>query len=752
MKNLRLFSLLVMIGMVLFVGGCSEDEKNVSKVYDDPFFQKSYVTNLLKKEGTLELRTSGSSNVEDLIDKVNVYIQDKNLGQTKTSIQQRYGYPVWNATEFIREPNKVTTITPIVNVSSGVITNFFLTSSTKPGVKLILKKYTPKRSFDDLVYYFDNTMNGIENDISFKGTGESSGNSSGASGGSNIDCENVIDITILTSTTHQLNGNNHDDFIDGEGQNEWIDKEDGTYTHIVDVSNHGTIVTNYDISMYQHCFGNDTDFDIFSDGPSTTSSGGGGGGGSACTLCNISSWEDCKEKMNKIYPKNFSSSDERVRKELFDKCQGCATAYFWSNDLVRTYQETTSEKIKCLMCGGNLDHLIAIMNLEDVKMPCVENQDEFIDNLIPPCGSTSESNPDEYFSWKNIKKKLNGQVWFKDEPYYQESSQSIKDMGSFYGLSYNEIRDMEDEDICNKLTIMDCLKPSTLGEVQTISNQEKAQLLDFYKNTELKNPCTNEDLDKDGIFMDLCENGGMSLAGLDAALDGADYVDDAELAENCPCVFAIWKQIKAYTQTNNLGTSDCSVLEILDDFIEGPLQAEFGVTVNPTGNIRATTLPNTTYGPNLLLFNTRIEINKDLCGNSINIDPVSMAGTLLHEMVHARIYEHLYNSGHLTNVGPNSALWSQFVQSNYPGITIGESQHQIIAQAFVNDIAQALHDINGGIGDPSDYLYIAWQGLDDAFNDSQKAEFDFIPDFDQLKTNFNTNVKGQGVINYNGCN
>lgn len=748
MKNLSLFSLFISLGMLLFIAGCSEDEKYVSKVYDDPFYQKSYVTNLLKKEGTIELRTSGASDVDELIDKVNLYIQNKNLGQTKTSIQQRYGYPVWNATEFIREPNKVTTITPIVNINSGVITNFFLTSSTKPGVNLILNKYTPKNNFLNLQQYFDNKMNGVENDISFRGTGESSGISGGAvSGGSSVDCTVYVNLIRYGHVT--MDDGQHLDQLDDD----WEQNSDGTVSHIVE-THFGSMHTIYDLEIFKDCIETDSGADNFLDGPGTTSSGGGGGGGSACTLCNVSSWEDCKEKMNEIFGnKNFNSSEELVRKELFDRCQGCAIAYSWTSEMVNLFKNTTSEKIKCRMCGGDINQILTIMNLQNLKMPCVENQDELIDNLIPPCGSSNDSDPAEKFSWKNIKNKLNGKAWFTDVNYPRESSQSIKDMGSFYGLSYNEIRDMEDEDICNKLAIMDCLKPSTLGEVQTISNQEKAQLLDFYQNTELKNPCTNEDLDKDGIFLDLCANDAMSLAGLNSALDGADYVDDAELSDNCPCVFAIWKQIKAYTQNNNLGKSECSVLEILDDFIEGPLQAEFGVTVNSTGNIRATSLPNTTYGPNLLLFNTRIEINKDLCGNSINIDPVSMAGTLLHEMVHARIYEHLYNSGYNTS-GSNlyELYWEKFVESNYPNIVIGETQHQLMAQIYVNDIAQALHDINGGVGEPSDYLHIAWQGIKGAFTDAQLNEYDFFPDFDQLELNYNSNVLGQGSISYNNCN
>ena len=47
---------------------------------------------------------------------------------------------------------------------------------------------------------------------------------------------------------------------------------------------------------------------------------------------------------------------------------------------------------------------------------------------------------------------------------------------------------------------------------------------------------------------------------------------------------------------------------------------------------------------------------------------------------------------------------------------------------------------------------IAWESLQDAFNNTQKAQFNFIPNFEHLKTNFNNNVKGRRTINYNGCN
>jgi len=56
------------------------------------------------------------------------------------------------------------------------------------------------------------------------------------------------------------------------------------------------------------------------------------------------------------------------------------------------------------------------------------------------------------------------------------------------------------------------------------SLNDKDALLDFYNNTTLIDPCTGEEIDKDEIFSGLCTSGEMSLAGLNAALDGVDYI------------------------------------------------------------------------------------------------------------------------------------------------------------------------------------------------------------------------------------
>lgn len=110
---------------------------------------------------------------------------------------------------------------------------------------------------------------------------------------------------------------------------------------------------------------------------------------------------------------------------------------------------------------------------------------------------------------------------------------------------------------------------------------------------------------------------------------------------------------------------------------------------------------NTTFYSIPASLNTRIEINKDLCTNSINKDPLEIAGMFLHEFVHARIYEHLYHLGfnsNLRNYGLDKA-WNDFVQLNFPFVQpVGNDQHKLMAQVFVNDIAMALWELNGKYG------------------------------------------------------
>ena len=105
------------------------------------------------------------------------------------------------------------------------------------------------------------------------------------------------------------------------------------------------------------------------------------------------------------------------------------------------------------------------------------------------------------------------------------SSSNVENTMDLMDLTIQDIMSIPNEKLCEQVKIAEYLKPKALTEANTgISNAEKAQLLDFYNNTTLIKPCIGEEIDKDEIFSGLCASGEMSLAGLNAALDGVDYI------------------------------------------------------------------------------------------------------------------------------------------------------------------------------------------------------------------------------------
>ncbi|MBK7634456.1 MAG: hypothetical protein IPJ13_09295 [Saprospiraceae bacterium] len=185
----------------------------------------------------------------------------------------------------------------------------------------------------------------------------------------------------------------------------------------------------------------------------------------------------------------------------------------------------------------------------------------------------------------------------------------------------------------------------------------------------------------------------------------------------------------------------------MDEAINGPMRVEIGIALNSLGTVNAITTPHSTYGGQTLLFNTRIHINPDICNelNNGTKEPMEVVGMFLHEMVHARLYEHLYNNGFIINSNEvYDKVWEKFVQSKYPGIPLTQTQHQLMAQEYVSDIAFAMWQLNGSLGVPEDYLIFAWQGLEKAFDTTQKASYSFIPTSSQLnamKNRYVNNVR-----------
>jgi hypothetical protein len=332
--------------------------------------------------------------------------------------------------------------------------------------------------------------------------------------------------------------------------------------------------------------------------------------------------------------------------------------------------------------------------------------------------------------------------------------------------------DRECRDLLTKMSFIDrgeLLIPDRIDEKLEecrASDPELSEAIHEMASGAITNPCRSDNTFSFNPYeMEamLCLSGNYNKEGLEKALaeilKNEDYINDREISgDNCPCINAIWKQMKSLVFTSSDNENVCTV-DILSEFLEGPLQAEIGISETSLGkNVRANTYPNTNKtgtGHVQLLYNTRIEINKDFCGDNINIDPLQVAGLILHEFIHARIYEHLYNRGYHSNLKTLSyqSAWNSFIQSQFPQISpVGNDQHQLMAQIYANDLASALWELNGNVGTPSDYLIIAWEGLQNAYPVEDRHKYDFIPDFEKLKTDFENNVQGKGRLKFNGCN
>jgi hypothetical protein len=59
-----------------------------------------------------------------------------------------------------------------------------------------------------------------------------------------------------------------------------------------------------------------------------------------------------------------------------------------------------------------------------------------------------------------------------------------------------------------------------------------------------------------------------------------------------------------------------------------------------------------------------------------------------------------------------------------------------MANYFIDRIAGLLHELNGGIGDISDYYYVAWLGIKDKSGRNSISQSDLVI----LRLNFENNI------------
>ena len=112
-----------------------------------------------------------------------------------------------------------------------------------------------------------------------------------------------------------------------------------------------------------------------------------------------------------------------------------------------------------------------------------------------------------------------------------------------------------------------------------------------------------------------------------------------------------------------------------------------------------------------------VALNPDLCEVDEDTDILKRAKTLLHEGIHARLHQYVIenlpagDSYGTTNQKTIDETFNKIFDlycHEDDGLT---DQHELMIDEFVDILAQALHALNDHIGEPEDYLYLAWLGL-----------------------------------------
>lgn len=111
-----------------------------------------------------------------------------------------------------------------------------------------------------------------------------------------------------------------------------------------------------------------------------------------------------------------------------------------------------------------------------------------------------------------------------------------------------------------------------------------------------------------------------------------------------------------------------------------------------------------------------IAFNPDLCNKSEHPDLLRVLKTILHEGVHADLWQYVSD-----NLMPGQTL-SSIDQTTFDEVfnelfeLVCEDsnltdQHQAMMNNSIELIASALHAFNDGIGEVEDYEYLAWLGI-----------------------------------------
>ncbi|MBK7344649.1 MAG: hypothetical protein IPJ06_17080 [Saprospiraceae bacterium] len=124
----------------------------------------------------------------------------------------------------------------------------------------------------------------------------------------------------------------------------------------------------------------------------------------------------------------------------------------------------------------------------------------------------------------------------------------------------------------------------------------------------------------------------------------------------------------------------------------------------------SSSVSSTGYDPNTNL----ITITLAGLGGACDGNPLEMASEILHEAVHAELFREVVE-GHQNPFDPVSyeEMWNMALKLRWPDweAPYVTAQHEVMANMYVQEIAQALQSVDNNRYSIDYYLYLAWAGL-----------------------------------------
>lgn len=218
-----------------------------------------------------------------------------------------------------------------------------------------------------------------------------------------------------------------------------------------------------------------------------------------------------------------------------------------------------------------------------------------------------------------------------------------------------------------------------------------------------------------------------------------------------PCVQAVFNAVK-----NSSSGAIAEMIYIMSQQIPG-----FNWNISEVPQLAAPYASASALTTAMVNSNSSTQLNQAVIANATNL---SIARTIIHEAVHAFIYNYVLNNANLTQSQKDQILalpfakkLKEFFKLKYPPPSFDNSFHNLMAKNFHDDIATLLKEIcpsfNINLNSADlDLLCsdMAWAGLEDSNPDSPWMDMNNLTEEDRIRITKRNDIELNNLGNYTG--